>query len=142
MQNNILQKIALVSLEMPAMKKTTAGYNYKYFDINQMLEVMKPILDKHGLAVLQPMVHVDGKPAIQTIVVDKETGDSQSWTTMLLDLPDAQKMGGCVTYFRRYALQALFSLEAEDDDANHASDKPHTPFAGNTPPVPINKLPQ
>jgi hypothetical protein len=30
-------------------------------------------------------------------------------------------MGSAITYFRRYALQSLFALEAVDDDGNVAS---------------------
>lgn len=136
----LLQKIVDASLEMPKMKKDTPGYNYKYFDINQMLEVMKPIFDNHGIAVLQPLTTIAGKTAIETIVVDKETGDSQSWTTPLLEIPDAQKMGGCVTYYRRYALVSLFSMEAEDDDASKASGK-QSNMAPGVPPVPDKSVP-
>ena len=36
-------------------------------------------------------------------------------------LLDPQKMGSAITYYRRYALQSLFLLRAEDDDANSSS---------------------
>jgi hypothetical protein len=39
---------------------------------------------------------------------------------------DAQKAGSAITYFRRYALQSLLALEAEDDDGNTASSKSDT----------------
>jgi len=42
----------------------------------------------------------------------------------LPEAPDAQKYGSAITYFRRYALQSLFLLEAEDDDGNNAVKKP------------------
>jgi hypothetical protein len=42
----------------------------------------------------------------------------------LPDLNDPQKLGSAVTYYRRYTLQSLLSLQAEDDDANTASKAP------------------
>ena len=39
----------------------------------------------------------------------------------LPQITDPQKVGSAVTYFRRYTLQSLLSLQAEDDDANTAS---------------------
>jgi hypothetical protein len=36
---------------------------------------------------------------------------------------DPQKMGSTITYFRRYALQSLFLLQAEDDDGHSAVDR-------------------
>jgi hypothetical protein len=33
-------------------------------------------------------------------------------------------MGSAITYYRRYTLQSLLSLQAEDDDANTASKTP------------------
>jgi hypothetical protein len=39
----------------------------------------------------------------------------------LPEIQDPQKIGSAVTYYRRYTLQSLLSLQAEDDDANSAS---------------------
>jgi len=39
----------------------------------------------------------------------------------LPEIQDPQKVGSAVTYYRRYTLQSLLSLQAEDDDANSAS---------------------
>jgi hypothetical protein len=33
-------------------------------------------------------------------------------------IQDPQKLGSAITYFRRYTLQSLLSLQAVDDDAN------------------------
>ena len=33
-------------------------------------------------------------------------------------IQDPQKLGSAITYFRRYTLQSLLSLQAIDDDAN------------------------
>ena len=44
----------------------------------------------------------------------------------LPEVTDAQKAGSAITYFRRYALQSLLALEAEDDDGNTASSKSDT----------------
>ena len=38
-----------------------------------------------------------------------------------IDLPniqDPQKLGSAITYYRRYTLQSLLGLQAEDDDGN------------------------
>ena len=37
------------------------------------------------------------------------------------ELTDPQKMGSMITYYRRYTLQSLLGLQAEDDDGNSAS---------------------
>jgi hypothetical protein len=39
----------------------------------------------------------------------------------LPEINDPQKLGSAITYFRRYTLQSLLSLQAEDDDGNMAS---------------------
>ena len=38
-------------------------------------------------------------------------------------LTDPQKIGSAITYYRRYTLQSLLGIQAEDDDANKASGK-------------------
>jgi hypothetical protein len=61
---------------------------------------------------------------LKTVLTDgKETIES---TTVLPEQTDPQKVGSAITYFRRYALQSLLALEAEDDDAELASPKTKT----------------
>jgi len=94
-------------------------FKSKYFDINSLLEHVEPILQKHNLLLLQPIV--DGK--VSTVIVDIETGDKVVSEISLLGLKDAQKTGSEITYYRRYTAQSLLGLQAEDDDGNKASKK-------------------
>jgi len=124
----LYKKIALAQSEFPTMKKNeTVSFGntkYKFFDINQMLDVMLPIIEKHGLLVLQPLTNVDGKSAIKTIVIEKESGESMEETFTFEDMGKPQDTGSAITYFRRYSLQALFCLESEDEDAKNVKKQP------------------
>jgi len=119
----IYKKLAKAISELPAMKKDTKGYNYKYFDINQILEKIKPVFEKHGLYILQPLTNVNGKPAIKTVIVDTESGETIEETFPFLDNSDPQKQGSTITYYRRYALQSFLGLESEDDDGKKGGEK-------------------
>jgi len=71
---------------------------------------------------VQPLTIKDGKQALSTLVLD---GDKILLASEMLlpEIQDPQKMGSAITYYRRYALQSLFLLRAEDDDANLSSGK-------------------
>lgn len=103
--------------------KDNPYFKSKYADINIYLEEVKPVLNEQGLILLQPTVIVDGKNALETIVRDATTGEEIKSTLFIPDGADIQKFGGGLTYLRRYELQSLLGLEAEDDDGNIASGK-------------------
>lgn len=119
-----MDKILKIQSEIGALAKTETNpfFKSKYFDINSLIAQLMPLLEKHGLTVIQPLAQsiVEGKPVIATEVWD---GDKRlvSASMPLPDLQDPQKMGSAITYYRRYALQSLFLLQAEDDDANLGS---------------------
>ena len=121
-----MDKLLKAQQEIGAIKKESSNpfFKSKYFDINAILAEVKPILNKHGLVVLQPLAIIEGKNALNTSIIDAESGkvvvDS---LTLLPEGLDPQKTGSAITYFRRYALQSLLALEAEDDDGNVASGK-------------------
>jgi hypothetical protein len=48
----------------------------------------------------------------------------------LPDILDPQKIGSAITYYRRYTLLSLCSMQSEDDDSNSASD-----YVKNTKPI-------
>ena len=81
-----------------------------------------------GLVLVQPLVVIDGKQLLRTEITDSEDGAMLVSSNMILpDIADPQKLGSAITYFRRYSLQSLLSLEAEDDDGNATQHAPQAP---------------
>ena len=116
---NIYTKLAAVKKEIGAISKdsTNPFFKSKYFDINGLLKHVEPLLDKNGLLLLQPII----KGEVFSEIIDVENGDSVTSSMLLPNIQDPQKVGSAVTYYRRYTLQSLLGLQAEDDDANAAS---------------------
>ncbi len=114
-----MEKILNVQKKIGVLVKTETNpfFKSKYLDINGLLEQLIPLLAEEGLTVMQPLNVSDGKNVLSTVVCsgDKKVVESN---ILLPDLQDPQKMGSAITYYRRYALQSLFLLRAEDDDAN------------------------
>jgi hypothetical protein len=113
---NLLKALFNAKSEIGKIAKdsTNPFYKSKYFDVNSLLEHVEPILHKHGLVCLQPIVN--GK--VTTIIAHVESGEQISSEISLIGLADPQKAGSEITYYRRYTLQSLLALQAEDDDAN------------------------
>ena len=119
-EESIYSKLYKVQKEIGAISKdsTNPFYKSKYFDINSLIKQLTPILQKHNLLLLQPIE--DDKQYSR--IVDLDGGMVESSLALPTDL-DAQKIGGAITYYRRYTLVALLGLQAEDDDGNLASGK-------------------
>jgi hypothetical protein len=115
----IYNKLAAVKKEIGAISKdeTNPFFKSKYFDINGLLRHTEPLLQKNGLLLLQPIINGE----VVSQIIDIDNGDSVTSSIALPNIEDPQRIGGCVSYYRRYTLQSLLSLQAEDDDANSAS---------------------
>lgn len=123
------EKLLAVQQEIGVIHKDKANpfFKSRYADINSLLGQVKPVLDKHGLILTQALDGAFGNPAIRTKIEDVESDDSIVGVCPIPALDDPQKMGSAITYFRRYALQSMLALEAEDDDGNFASSKGKMP---------------
>jgi hypothetical protein len=120
-----MNKLLLFQQKVGAISKdsTNPFFKSKYFDINKLIEEIKPILNELGLVLIQPLslTPINEKPALRTILIDIESGkDLSNQMTPLPENNDPQKMGSIITYYRRYAIQSLLFLQAEDDDGNMA----------------------
>ena len=122
---NIYSKLAAVKKEIGAISKdsTNPFFKSKYFDINGLLKHVEPLLDKNGLLLLQPIL--EGSVCSQ--IIDIENGDRAESSLALPQISDPQKIGSCVSYYRRYTLQSLIGLQSIDDDANIASKASQAP---------------
>lgn len=114
---SIYKKLLEVQKEVGAISKDSDNpfFKSKYFDINKLIEHVNPILSKHDLLLLQPIK--DNK--VQSIIFDEEQNIISELE--LPKMPDPQKLGSAITYYRRYTLASLLGLQAEDDDGNIAS---------------------
>lgn len=119
---NIYQKLHLAKQSMGKVIKNATNPHLKrnYADINSIIDTVEPILLDHGLLLIQPII--DDK--VYTIIVDIETGDKIESYLTLPSITDIQRLGGACTYFRRYTLVNLLSLQAIDDDGHEASRAP------------------
>jgi len=94
----------------------------KYADLNAVREAVIPTLNKHGITVLQPMQTVDGKNYVKTVLLHESGETIESLTEIIYSKQnDAQAQGSGITYARRYGLQSLVCVGADDDDGNNAS---------------------
>ncbi|AFM54679.1 Erf-like ssDNA annealing protein [Nonlabens phage P12024S] len=100
-----------------AKDSTNPFFKSKYFDVNSLLQHVEPILDDHRLLLLQPIK--DGY--VFTQILDIDSDELVESGVALPQLTDPQKLGSAITYFRRYTLQSLLGLQAEDDDGNKAA---------------------
>lgn len=119
------QRLSVALHGMGNPVKDTKGHNYKYAQLDQVMDVIKPALYEAGLAVRQGVREGSDGFLLETIVF----GDTES---RVLDvrpirvMEDPQKQGSYETYMRRYALLTVFGLAPEDDDGQAAkpSQKP------------------
>jgi hypothetical protein len=116
---NIYTKLFEAKKEIGKITKDSKNPFFKsnYFDVNSLLKEVEPILQKHKLLLLQPIRN----GLVCTQLIDIETGECENSDIQLPNITDPQKLGSAITYYRRYTLQSLLGLQAEDDDGNKAS---------------------
>jgi hypothetical protein len=126
--------IALIKAqsEMADAKKNAKNPFLKnsYADLNAIREAVIPVLNDNNIAVLQPMIEVNGEMYIKTLLLHESGESIESLTKVVISKPnDAQSQGSGITYARRYGLQSLLNVGAVDDDGHSASIQPQKPNA-------------
>jgi hypothetical protein len=104
-------------------KDATSNYG-KHATISGVLDASKPVLTQHGLAVLQGIE--DSEPGFITVstMLVHVSGETLDAGGLRMPAPnDPQKVGGAISYARRYALMTFLGLAAEDDDGQAASEQ-------------------
>lgn len=109
--------------EFPLIKKEDSNpfFKSKYAGLPSILEVVLPILNKHGIVLVQAPINELERVGVRT-TLSHVNGEINSEFTMALSKNDPQGAGSAITYARRYALVSMLGLNVdEDDDGNSAS---------------------
>ena len=118
---NIYTKLLEFQKQGISIKKGSINPHFKneYADINEVLDKVKGPLNELGVVIIQ-------KPesyGLNTFLYDTESNTFIESSTPFINPTDMQKLGGAITYARRYSLIAMLGLEDADDDGNKASEK-------------------
>ena len=108
---------------VPAVKDgANPHFRSRYATLGAVLQAILPAFNKHGLALTQHPVLVEGHVHIITMVLHSSGQYMESTVSAPLSgRKDAQAVGSAITYLRRYAAQSIAGLPVEDDDGNGAS---------------------
>lgn len=122
--SSIPNKLLEFQKRVSAISKDSVNpfFKSKYFDVNTVIDTIKPILNEVGLVVLQPMGIQDGKNILITEIWDGSDLVNNS-LVLIPEIADIQKFGAALTYLRRYALVSLLLLQGEEDDDGNAAVK-------------------
>lgn len=114
---------------------TNPFFKSKYADLTSVIDACKDKLNAEGIVILQP---VEGM-AVETVLIH-ESGEwfSSSTPIVVKDENNPQALGSAITYAKRYGLQSMVLLPAEDDDGNRAVKAKLEPQTPEVPPDPTD----
>ncbi len=107
-----------------AVKKDSANpfHKSKYASLGAHLELSEAVLFKYGLLMLHTPNMINSQHVLVATLHHPESGQ---WIKSYLPLhnpkSDSQGVGASLTYMRRYSINSMLGLNAEDDDGETAS---------------------
>jgi hypothetical protein len=108
-------------MQTPKKGSTNPFFKNKYADLNDVLQAVLPALNNNGIALLQPLVNIEGKNFVRTVLMHESGQVFDSLTEIFTAKQnDAQSYGSGVSYARRYALSSICGIGSEDDDGQKA----------------------
>ena len=101
---------------------TNPHFRSKYADLSACVAAVIDALNDNGIALMQQFHECDKGVIVETLFIH-ESGEQLSGGKLFVPAIkfDAQGIGSCATYARRYSLLAATGLAPEDDDGNDAS---------------------
>lgn len=101
--------------------RVNPAFRSRYADLSSIRDAVTGPLSANGIACVQAVQTSDAGVTVETRLIH---GSGQWLASTIGAVPkgyDAQSVGSCVTYLRRYGLMALTGIASDDDDGNAAS---------------------
>lgn len=118
---------AQAEIENASKTANNPHFKSKYADLAEVLNTVRPVMSRHGIAIVQMPSFESGLASVETLM----THSSGEWISNICSAPvskqDAQGVGSAITYLRRYSLASFAGISQEDEDANAAVGQRQTP---------------
>lgn len=130
-ESNITPELAVAfakaqtELGKASKDKDNPAFRSKYADLEGIIEVSRPVLNAHGLTILQLNEPDEKGVTLRTMLLHESGGfivDNGLHVPAGKD--NAHGFGSALTYARRYAWAAMIGLATEEDDDGNAASAP------------------
>lgn len=113
----LVKALIAAQADFPAIDKTQENKHFgsKYADLAAVLNAVRPVLSKHGLAIVQLVSENEHGTTLVTKLLHP-TGELESTMPLAIDGLNSQQIGSVLTYQRRYSALAICGVHPEDDD--------------------------
>lgn len=120
MTNSLFKALIEAAPEISSIGKSKQAYGYKYATLDSLIDMLRAVLPKHGLWYVQMPTRQNGVSALTTRVFHTsgewiEDSIEMTDTELQGKANDTQRVGASITYYRRYALSAIFGVAADED---------------------------
>lgn len=119
--SNIAPAILKAQREIGSAVKGASNpfFKSKYADLGAVMEACKEAFNKNGISILQPVLTDENNMTFVQTVLLHESGEfiSSNMKIAVKTENDPQAQGSAISYARRYSLQSMAFIPAEDDDA-------------------------
>lgn len=125
----LAEALAAAQLEItdPAKDAVNPHFRSRYADLATVLKTVRPVLARHGIALTQTTQILDGALVLVTRLHWRDE-ELVGYYPIQPVKADPQGYGSALTYARRYTIQAIVGVAADDDDdGNAASAAPSKP---------------
>lgn len=119
--DEIATALSLAQKEMGAALKDAKAHHGNYADLASVVAAIKEPLALMGLSYTQFPIVNDDSAGVMTVLMHRSGQWMRSYYTLPLVRRDVHSVGSAITYARRYALQAVAGIPADDDDGDRAS---------------------
>lgn len=115
-------------------------FKSKYADLSSVIDTAVSALNEEGISVLQNPILLHTGSGTKSVLETMLLHESGEYLCSQIDIVsakenDPQAYGSAISYARRYGLQSMVTMKAEDDDAEGAvtrTTKVTASFSGNT----------
>ena len=120
---------AEMQAEIPEIEEKGIGHNIKYATLEDINEVVKPILTKYGFGVSFRVKQSEGGITVTGVLFHRDGHSEETEMTLQSDTSgsknNVQAVGSSVSYGKRYVLCALLNISTrgEDDNGQKAGQK-------------------
>lgn len=124
---NIAKALVEVQRELAPIGKDSVNPHFKtkYASLDKLTEIVRPILCKHDIAIMQGGAEQDDKGITVETKLLHSSGEWISGTYRLpMEKTNPQGAGSAITYARRYGLGSILALTTDDDDDANEASKP------------------